>query len=47
MARTAGSTGADTVERLREAALELFAREGYAAVSMRAIAARTGVPGAR
>ncbi|MAY61249.1 MAG: TetR family transcriptional regulator [Rhizobiales bacterium] len=43
MARTAGSTGADTVERLREAALELFAREGYAAVSMRAIAARTGV----
>jgi AcrR family transcriptional regulator len=43
MARTAGSTGADTVEKLREAALELFAREGYAAVSMRAIAARTGV----
>ena len=43
MARTAGSTGAETVEKLREAALDLFAREGYAAVSMRAIAARTGV----
>lgn len=43
MARTAGSTGVETAQRLREAALELFAREGYAAVSMRAIAAMTGV----
>ena len=43
MARTAGSTGTETLERLQDAALELFAREGYAAVSMRAIAARTGV----
>lgn len=43
MARRAGSTGAETAEKLRKAALELFARSGYAAVSMRAIAAETGV----
>ncbi|WP_420410257.1 TetR/AcrR family transcriptional regulator [Hoeflea sp.] len=43
MARRAGSTGAETAERLRNAALELFAQSGYAAVSMRAIAAATGV----
>ncbi|TDH35756.1 TetR/AcrR family transcriptional regulator [Pseudohoeflea suaedae] len=43
MARTAGSTAAETVARLKEASLDLFAREGYAAVSMRAIAACTGV----
>jgi len=43
MARRAGSTGAETAEKLRNAALELFARSGYAAVSMRAIAAETGV----
>lgn len=43
MARRAGTTGAETAEKLRNAALELFARSGYAAVSMRAIAARTGV----
>jgi AcrR family transcriptional regulator len=43
MARRAGSTGAETAEKLRNAALELFARSGYAAVSMREIAAETGV----
>jgi AcrR family transcriptional regulator len=43
MARRAGSNGAETAEKLRNAALELFARSGYAAVSMRAIAAETGV----
>lgn len=43
MARRAGSSGAETAEKLRNAALELFARSGYAAVSMRAIAAETGV----
>jgi len=43
MARRAGSTGAETAEKLRNAALELFAKSGYAAVSMRAIAAATGV----
>lgn len=43
MARRAGSTGAETAEKLRNAALELFAESGYAAVSMRAIAAATGV----
>jgi AcrR family transcriptional regulator len=43
MARRAGSTGAETAEKLRNVALELFAQSGYAAVSMRAIAAATGV----
>ena len=43
MARRAGSTGAETAEKLRNAALELFARSGYAAVSMREIAAETGL----
>ncbi|MEP3438198.1 MAG: TetR/AcrR family transcriptional regulator [Hoeflea sp.] len=43
MARRAGSNGAETAEKVRNAALELFARSGYAAVSMRAIAAETGV----
>lgn len=43
MARKVGSTGAETAQRVREAALELFARSGYAAVSMRAIAAEIGV----
>lgn len=43
MARRAGSNGAETAEKLRNAALKLFARSGYAAVSMRAIAAETGV----
>tara|TARA_R110002020_G_scaffold50818_3_gene143851 strand:+ start:287 stop:889 length:603 start_codon:yes stop_codon:yes gene_type:complete len=43
MARRAGSSGAETAEKVRNVALELFARSGYAAVSMRAIAAETGV----
>lgn len=43
MARRTGSSGAETAEKLRNAALDLFARSGYAAVSMRAIAAQTGV----
>lgn len=43
MARRAGSNGAETADKLRKVALELFARSGYAAVSMRAIAAETGV----
>ncbi|WP_099864778.1 TetR/AcrR family transcriptional regulator [Pararhizobium haloflavum] len=47
MARTAGSSGAETATRLREAALGLFARSGYAAVSMRDIAEAVGLqPGA-
>jgi len=43
MARTAGSHSALTAPRIREAAQELFARHGYAAVSMRRIAAEVGV----
>lgn len=43
MARRIGSNGAETAENLRRAALRLFAREGYAAVSMRMIAAEVGV----
>ncbi|MCA1336920.1 TetR/AcrR family transcriptional regulator [Pseudooceanicola marinus] len=43
MTRTVGSTAADTGARLRQAALHLFARHGYAAVSMRQIAAEIGV----
>lgn len=43
MARKIGSNGAETAQKLREAALVLFARDGYAAVTMRAIAAKTGV----
>jgi AcrR family transcriptional regulator len=43
MARRIGSNGAETAENLRRAALRLFAREGYAAVSMRRIAAEVGV----
>ncbi|MGG7567570.1 TetR/AcrR family transcriptional regulator [Rhodovulum sp. DZ06] len=47
MARRTGSNGAQTAETLRRAALALFARHGYAAVSMRMIAAEVGVqPGA-
>jgi len=38
MARTSGSVGAETADRIREAALRLFAAKGYAAVSMREIA---------
>ncbi len=43
MARRSGSSGERTAEELRRAALHLFAEHGYAAVSMRQIAARVGV----
>ncbi len=43
MARTQGSHSEITGPRLREAALALFARHGFAAVSMRQIAAEVGV----
>lgn len=43
MARTAGSHSALTAPRIREAAQTLFAQHGYAAVSMRQIAAEVGV----
>ncbi|WP_377188950.1 TetR/AcrR family transcriptional regulator [Ruegeria meonggei] len=43
MARTQGSHSDITGPRIREAALALFARHGYAAVSMRQIAAEVGV----
>ncbi|RBI82807.1 TetR/AcrR family transcriptional regulator [Rhodosalinus halophilus] len=43
MPRRPGSHAAETNRRMREAALRLFARHGYAAVSMRRIAAEVGV----
>jgi AcrR family transcriptional regulator len=43
MARRTGSRGEKTAAKVRRAALELFARRGYAAVSMRQIAAEVGV----
>lgn len=43
MARTTGSHSDITGPRIRETALRLFARHGYAAVSMRRIAAEVGV----
>ncbi|MEX0367098.1 MAG: TetR/AcrR family transcriptional regulator [Ruegeria sp.] len=43
MARTTGSHSDITGPRVRTAALHLFARHGYAAVSMRQIAAEVGV----
>lgn len=43
MARTTGSHSDITGPRIREAALRLFARHGYAAVSMRQIAGEVGV----
>lgn len=43
MARTAGSHSDVTGPRIRDAALQLFARSGYAAVSMRQIAGEVGV----
>ncbi|MDR9395367.1 TetR/AcrR family transcriptional regulator [Roseovarius sp. SYSU LYC5161] len=43
MARTQGSHSGITGPRVRAAALRLFARHGYAAVSMRQIAAEVGV----
>lgn len=38
MARKVGSVGAETADKVRQAAVSLFARYGYAAVSMRQIA---------
>ncbi|MFW2543831.1 TetR/AcrR family transcriptional regulator [Primorskyibacter sp. 2E107] len=43
MARTQGSRSKITGPRVREAALHLFAKHGFAAVSMRQIAAEVGV----
>jgi AcrR family transcriptional regulator len=43
MARRSGSSGERTAAEVRRAALELFATHGYAAVSMRQIAAEVGV----
>jgi AcrR family transcriptional regulator len=43
MARKPGSHASQTGPRVRDAALRLFARHGYAAVSMRQIAAEVGV----
>ena len=43
MARTSGSHADITGPKVREAALRLFARNGYAAVSMRQIASDVGV----
>lgn len=43
MARTQGSRAEITGPLVRQAALRLFARDGYAAVSMRQIAAAVGV----
>lgn len=43
MARTQGSHSDITGPRVREAALRLFAQQGYAAVSMRQIAKEVGV----
>lgn len=47
MARTTGSHSDITGPRIREVALRLFAAEGYAAVSMRKIAAEVGVQAGR
>ena len=43
MARKSGSNGEKTAKQLREAATVLFAKNGYAAVSMRQIAREVGV----
>ncbi|MCB2137043.1 MAG: TetR family transcriptional regulator [Rhodobacteraceae bacterium] len=43
MARKTGSHSEITGPRIRQAALKLFARQGFAAVSMRQIAAEVGV----
>ena len=43
MARTAGSDGERTQAAIREAALDLIARHGYDAMSMRQLATRVGV----
>ena len=46
MARTAGSDGGRTEAAIREAAVDLIARYGYEAVSMRRLAAEVGVQAA-
>ncbi|MFC6489493.1 TetR/AcrR family transcriptional regulator [Nitratireductor sp. GCM10026969] len=46
MARTAGSNGDKTRAAITEAALELIARHGFEAMSMRRLAARVGVQAA-
>lgn len=46
MARTSGSVGAETADRVRDAALKLFAAKGFAAVSMREIAGALGLQAA-
>ncbi len=46
MARTAGSDGERTQAAIREAAVDLIARYGYEAVSMRRLAAEVGVQAA-
>jgi AcrR family transcriptional regulator len=46
MARTTGSDGEKTEAAIREAAVSLFARHGYEAVSMRRLAAEVGVQAA-
>ncbi len=43
MARTVGSIGSETADKVRIAALSLFARYGYAAVSMRQIGREIGL----
>ncbi|MDA4844720.1 TetR/AcrR family transcriptional regulator [Hoeflea poritis] len=43
MARKVGSIGAETADKVRLAALSLFARYGYAAVSMRQIGREIGL----
>lgn len=46
MARTAGSDGGKTEAALREAAVELIARHGFEAMTMRQLAAEVGVQAA-
>lgn len=46
LARTCGSIGTETAERIRSAAEQLFAARGFAAVSMREIAGVVGVQAA-
>jgi len=46
LARTTGSVGIETAQRIRECAEKLFATHGYAAVSMRQIAGSVGVQAA-
>ncbi|MGC6496424.1 MAG: TetR/AcrR family transcriptional regulator [Candidatus Puniceispirillaceae bacterium] len=46
MARTVGSNGEETAARIRACALELIARQGFEAMSMRGLAAAVGVQSA-